>query len=1447
MSIAAVVHKAVFGLSTAPTSHLHFLPDDSSILYPAGSNIILHSQESKLQRFVALSGDGVSAMAASPNKRYLAVAERARGTSKPSISIYEVLTMRKRKVLVVGGPGAQDGPPVSGSATGPASGPSVQSGSGLGGSSGAAGSGSSAAGGAYGSSSAHGANAGSGTAGGPAPPSSSRLPGISPSTTFSSHPSPSDPPDSRDFVSLCFSPDSKYLIAQASAPDWTLYYWAWEKSKVLAAVRTVGVTGTGTGAAAGSTGTSGQSQSQSQFQSQAQSSTSHVSQPHSNPSQSLHSRDAGSNSNNPPPSSTSLSTSTSRHTPSVPPVHRVSFNPLDPSVVVVTGSAGLRMFRYQEGQLRALGVVRGEARTYSTHTWITQSAPPPPTAPGHPAPPSPAPRAYLLLSTDDPRLLIFDAADLDREFRGEIILPLHPTSAAPLPVHSLATTARGFVAGCGNGTVVVYERVNDEARGDGVATLAHQGTPAGKVPVFRRGREMKVGEAGGLSGVGGFGGMIGVGGSGHAGHGKAKDFARVVEVAVSAAEDMVVVTTEGNQMYVGGLGGGEGKLDDTHLTPFSHAFHSHPITGLDCCVRKPLLVTCSTDRSVRVWNYVEGTCEVAKTFAEEAFSVAVHPSGLYVLVGFSDKLRLMNVLVDDVRMVREFTIRGCRECRFSTGGQFFACVHGNAVQIYSTWTFDLLATLKGHSGKVRSLHWSADDSRLVSAGIDGAVYEWSLRDMATPGVPASASGVVGSTVPGGGSVAAALVAGGVAAVAAAAAAASGSGSRGPKRESESIVKSCSYTCAVGHPDGRSVFAVGSDRVLREVVESSIVREIECDVVYTQVALSHNGKMMFAGTATGCVRAIKFPMAAADTKSVEYAEHMAHAGPVSRMRISHDDQYLFTAGEDGCVYVYKISDKDGRGKREREPAYADEILVTKSDLEEKTQMMTELKSRVEELKMENEYQLRLKDLNFNEKIKELTDKYTQEIEALKITSAVLRSEKDKEEIRHNEDMHDEQQRRDKELVDMETEHNGKLMAEYEKHQELERRSAELQLQWEKQLKEAAEVREAKLRELTTHFELKLKDKEAEIRQLEDRMRLQTREFQEASRGTEEDADREVLEIKHKYERRLKDERDVGMRLKSENGIMKKKFSTLQGEIDQNKQEIAKMYAEEKKLHGVIKSLEKDIAGLKKEIQERDETIQDKEKRIYDLKKKNQELEKFKFVLDYKIKELKRQIEPREHDIDGMTEQIKNMDVELEQYFKSNSDLEMAISDMKLKLKAAEKETEAEHGRVLRLASTMKRFKVDLYECTQFVQEPKALKHQIKRLYHKYCQQTTDEALTGDGPVEVEVDVQQEYARQRDHLERTVAALRKKVAKDQATHRTDNVRVMEENVALIKEINQLRRDLKVIRGQERAAEVHLRQAGRQLVTKTELRLPPIDRSSSPQARPNTVAGTPIPSTT
>jgi WD40 repeat protein len=95
------------------------------------------------------------------------------------------------------------------------------------------------------------------------------------------------------------------------------------------------------------------------------------------------------------------------------------------------------------------------------------------------------------------------------------------------------------------------------------------------------------------------------------------------------------------------------------------------------------------------------TLEVCKEFQEEAYTVSLHPSGLFILVGFSDKLKLFTILIDDLRPFKEFSIRGCREALFSNGGHLFAAVHGNVIQIYSTVTFENITNLKGHNGKVR--------------------------------------------------------------------------------------------------------------------------------------------------------------------------------------------------------------------------------------------------------------------------------------------------------------------------------------------------------------------------------------------------------------------------------------------------------------------------------------------------------------------------------------------------------------------------------------------------------------------------------------------------------------------------------------------------------------------------------------------------------------------------
>ena len=55
-----------------------------------------------------------------------------------------------------------------------------------------------------------------------------------------------------------------------------------------------------------------------------------------------------------------------------------------------------------------------------------------------------------------------------------------------------------------------------------------------------------------------------------------------------------------------------------------------------------------------------------------------------------------------------------------------------------------------------------------------------------------------------------------------------------------------------------------------------------------------------------------------------------------------------------------------------------------------------------------------------------------------------------------------------------------------------------------------------------------------------------------------------------------------------------------------------------------------------------------------------------MLDYKIKELNRQIEPRENEITDMKESITEMDHELEQYHKTNASLDEMIGEHRQKL-------------------------------------------------------------------------------------------------------------------------------------------------------------------------------------
>ena len=100
--------------------------------------------------------------------------------------------------------------------------------------------------------------------------------------------------------------------------------------------------------------------------------------------------------------------------------------------------------------------------------------------------------------------------------------------------------------------------------------------------------------------------------------------------------------------------------------------------------------------------------------------------------------------------------------------------------------------------------------------------------------------------------------------------------------------------------------------------------------------------------------------------------------------------------------------------------------------------------------------------------------------------------------------------------------------------------------------------------------------------------------------------------------------------------------------------------------------------------------------------------------------------------------------------------------------------------------IKRFKADLHESVQFIQEPRQLRDSVTLFFRKYV----PHGVRKQGR---DTDIAREYNRQREYWEKSVESLKRKLMKDPEVHRQDNMRIMQENVPLIRENNDLRREI------------------------------------------------------
>ena len=178
-------------------------------------------------------------------------------------------------------------------------------------------------------------------------------------------------------------------------------------------------------------------------------------------------------------------------------------------------------------------------------------------------------------------------------------------------------------------------------------------------------------------------------------------------------------------------------------------FHKGSISCMDVSLQRPIIITCSReDKSIRVWNYLTGHCENCKIILEEKedskekeinfLSIAIHPNGYYVAISDSEMIRFFHLCYKELRFFstdqvgNEQSKPNCSIIKFSNGGHLLGAVSERKIYVINSFSRETLRIFNTpHKGNIVSIFFHDEDSFIYSCGTDGIIVQYNLFNFDT--------------------------------------------------------------------------------------------------------------------------------------------------------------------------------------------------------------------------------------------------------------------------------------------------------------------------------------------------------------------------------------------------------------------------------------------------------------------------------------------------------------------------------------------------------------------------------------------------------------------------------------------------------------------------------------------------------------------------------------------
>ncbi|KAL3668185.1 hypothetical protein V7S43_007046 [Phytophthora oleae] len=677
-----------------------------------------------------------------------------------------------------------------------------------------------------------------------------------------------------------------------------------------------------------------------------------------------------------------------------------------------------------------------------------------------------------------------------------------------------------------------------------------------------------------------------------------------------------------------------------------HGHQVGPVVQVDVCVQRPVVVTCGTDKTIRVWNFELNHYELLHQCPEEPTTVAVHPSGFQLVVAFKERVRIYQLLQESLRQLKELAIKACRFVRYAHGGHFFACASGLTVTTFRPYTLEAVHTFSGHIGAVRCLGWSRDDTYLYSAAHDGAIYRWDIS----------------------------------------------TGSR--SEEMQHVVKHCQYAAfAVDRNDPSIVVASGSDGKIREITAGEETKsfDLPTGTVLTSMALMKDCKRLFAGTKAGSVLVYPWPLS---NKGV--AEYFAHSEGILHLRMTEDNEQLITCAEDGSVGIFKIlnaglqhqEEASGNGmatsrtgistarpmsssgaseRRKNGAVYTDAVLVARDDLEERRAEVVEWQQRHDQVKADVEFALHRKENEWINRLHVLKEESEHLVVQERVRYEELEARHQLTTRKHTEELTQLEAHHVKMTQELENQYELKLAQEVARYDAL----SEMLEQTRQRCEALVEAQDSQNRG-TLHAERKAaysraKEQNEIIKRLHEDLKYNHVKFEEVLHQEETDYEQEMQKMRVEFADQLESERQNTAVKQGQVSAANTKLESLRKKMQELK---ASSHARDVLLsteRAKLARLEATLANYERHFEVCRGSSHEKEKAITGLKSENRVLENFRSVLSHRIDGLETEQAPMQEHVRALESKISEMQSELAEEFhaKAEAHKEMENKDAKIR--------------------------------------------------------------------------------------------------------------------------------------------------------------------------------------